>query len=192
MTPDPGSWVKDALDFIRSKSSIKPLIAVFIISVFAIFARKWMEKIGMIVWIDRFWPWLVVCCTFSGLMLVISAGEHFGEPIVKRYRAKRRIETYFRTLSIEEITILQKYAESGKKTLRFRFDLGAVQNLVNAGILYRSGPLISRLDGQDCTVTSLAWPHMQRERFQKHLDRLTARQIKARQASIDERSNQKP
>jgi hypothetical protein len=193
MPTDPGSWVKTILDFIKSKTSIKPLIAIFILTGTAVFLHRWMKIIGMMIWVDRFWPWLVVCCAFSGLILIISAGEHFGGPIVRRRRAKKRIDIYFKTLlTIEDISILQRYSESGRKTVKFHPANGAVQNLVNAGILYWSGNMYSRLHGQDVTVMPLAWPHVKRENFQKHLDRLTAQQKKDRQASIDDRSNQKP
>lgn len=181
-----GSWVKDLLDFVRSKSSIRPLIALFIISCIAVTApRQWIEKIGVALWVSKLWPWLVLICLFSGLMLLIYAVEHLGGPIVKRHRIKRHIKRYFDSLSVDDIGVLQRYVESGKKTERFHPASGTVQNLVNAGILYWSGNLVSKLTGQDCTITPLAEPYLRGNKFQKHLDRLTSRQQKDRQDSID-------
>ena len=75
MSDDPsGGWVRDVLDFIRSSSSTKVFIAVFLISGCAVtLPHTWREKIGIAMWVNAFWPWLVVICAFSGLMLILSA-----------------------------------------------------------------------------------------------------------------------
>ena len=182
-------FVKWFLEFIKSKAAIKVFIVVFLISAFALsLPMVWLERIGMSFWVVRLWPWLVGTCVFSGLWLGVSLIDHFGRPVVRRLVARHRIRAYLDTLSIDEFCILAKYAEADRKTLYFHPADGAVQNLVNAGVLYWSSNLAGRTRGRACTVEPLAWLYLHGPAFRQLSERLIGRDLEARRKLMDERS----
>jgi Super-infection exclusion protein B len=162
MSDPSGGWVRDVLDFIKSSSSIKVTIAVFLVSGFCLaFPFTSREQIGIAMWVYTWRPWLFVACLFSGVISVLTAAQYFGAPVLSKRRTKRRIERYCETLSIDEIPILLQYSD-GKKTYWFYPNDGAVQHLVQQGILYCTSN--ARYPGEVCgyTITNDAEPYVRK------------------------------
>jgi hypothetical protein len=185
------SWIKPILDVLESKTSAKVLGAIFVITlVLLCLPTTWKDRIYMTPFVSWLWPWIVIICAFCGLMLLFTAIDLLGGPKIRRCQTKRRIDKYLNTVSRDEIVKLVSYGEA--KTQRFYASDGAVQNLVKQGILYQSATSPGAGLLYSFTVTVEAEPFLRRDAFQKRLDQITKRQLKDRQASTDDRSNQKP
>jgi hypothetical protein len=84
-------------------------------------------------------------------------------------RHKRYLLKYLETeLSADEVLLLQRYAESGKKTRYIDPASGAANNLVRAGVLYVPSAQCNVLAGCSYTLTREAAPLvLDRGRFQE-------------------------
>lgn len=200
------SWVKPLLEVLESKTSVKVLGAVFVITLAALrLPRSWKDQIYMTPWVSWLWPWLVVICAFCGLMLLFIGIDHFiiaprsahRTARIKSDPAKKGIETYFKNLSRDEIEKLSQYAEGNYTSRSFFPNDGIVHGLIHKGILYEaSNKSVTLFPGAQpmfpYNVTDLAAPYLRKERFQQIVNEITKREQEARQASTGDRSGQKP
>jgi hypothetical protein len=68
------AWIKPFLEVLESRTSVKILGALFVISLTALcLPRSWKDRVYMTPWVSWLWPWLVVTCAFCGLMLLFTA-----------------------------------------------------------------------------------------------------------------------
>lgn len=182
------SWIKPLLEVIESKTSVKVLGAVFVITLAALCVpRSWEDRIYMTPWVSWLWPWLVVTCAFCGLILLFTMMDVVVSPRMQKHKTAKRIEQYLEYLPIDEIQVLQQYSDGRKSSDFYPYQSG-VQNLVKEGILYCSYDPRGSGGMHIYTVTSEASPFLRRGEFQKILDRITKRDQKTRQASIDAQS----
>lgn len=196
------SWIKPLLEVLESKTSVKVLGAVFVISLVLLsLSRSWKDRIYMTPLVSWLWPWLVVTCAFCGLMLIFTGMDVLwitparARGIARREvrLAKKEIEEYLENLSRDEIAILSRYAEGNYNSRELSAD-GVVQGLIDKKILYRTSGTTygSSYGSADFNITKYAAPYLRKERFQQILVRITKREQEARQASIDAQSSQKP
>jgi amino acid transporter len=185
-------WIKPLLEVLESKTSVKVLGAVFVITLIALcLPRSWKDRVYMTPWVSWLWPWLVVVCALCGLILLFTVIDVLASPRLLKRKTAKRINQYLEYLPIDEIQVLQQYSDGRKSNDFYPYQSG-VQNLVKEGILYCSYDPRGSGGMGIYTITSEASSFLRRGEFQKILDRITKRDQEARQASIDDRSSQKP
>jgi hypothetical protein len=102
-------------------------------------------------------------CGYFGL-------EHGGIVVRKRWQrsqSEKRIRLHFEHLPFDQSEVLRRYIESGKSSISFQSDNGAVRDLERRGILYRSSNEGTMFEGFPYTITPIAEPFLRREEFQK-------------------------
>jgi hypothetical protein len=142
---------------------------VFICSVFLFTPLLYLRYFGLDVWAIRFRPYFAVGFLASSFLLLGHTGRYFNDTVIFRWRHKRDLLKYLETeLSADEVLLLQRYAESGKKTQYIDPASGAANNLVRAGVLYVPSAQYNVLAGCSYTLTREAAPLvLDRGRFQK-------------------------
>ena len=128
----------------------------------------------------------------SSFLVVSWVVSYFGKPIIQAYQENRRLKKCFEHLGMDEILCLQGFCETGNTSVRLDPNEGAVQRLIQQKIIFVSGRILGMDDCCAHSLTKYAAPFLERYRFQKLLDKITKRQLEARQESIDDRSTQKP
>ena len=125
----------------------------------------YLKYFGLDGWAVRFRPYFAMVFLVSAILLIGQTIQY----LYKDWHHKRRIRNYLQNeLSQDEVMILLRYAESGRKTQYFDPASGAVNNLARNGILHTPAPLYSRLKGLAFTLTRAAAPVvLDRKRFQK-------------------------
>jgi len=138
---------------------------VFVCSVFLFVPLSYLKYFGLDAWAIRFRPYFAVGFLVSVFLLVGQMGQYF----YKGWQYHRKIRKYLETeLSADEVLVLLRYSESGKKTQYFDPASGAVNNLARNGILYTPSTQYNMLKGCPYTLTRAAAPHvLNRNRFQK-------------------------
>jgi hypothetical protein len=171
----PAELIRALREVIDSKTSVKIVGAVFVITLAALFfPGRWTDYVNITPWVNWLWPWLIVTCAFCGLFLLFTAIDVLGSPIFQRRRVHKRIESYLENMSADESQILGQYT-GGHKTEYFHLSDGVVQNLVKQGILYQSGYHPDGSFRYAFTVTVEAEPHFRGDAFQKLVDRFSKR-----------------
>lgn len=129
----------------------------------------YLRYFGLDVWAIHLRPYFAVGFFVSAFLLGGKTGQYVHRATVSHWLYKRRILQYLETeLSADEVLVLQKYAESGRKTQYFDPASGAVNNLAGNGILYTPSRQYNVLKGCAYTLTRAAAPYvLDRERFQK-------------------------
>jgi hypothetical protein len=141
---------------------------VFVCSVFLFVPLRYLKYFGLDAWATHYRPYFGVVFLASSFLLLVSIGQHISKTVVVRRVEKRRVENYLKSLSRDEVLILQRYSESGTKTQYFHPANGAVNNLVQHRILYQSAGIYSVLKGLAYSLMPVAVPFvLNRNRFQK-------------------------
>ena len=106
---------------------------VFVCSVLLFVPLLYLKYFGLDAWAIRFRPYFAVGFLISAFLL----GGQIWQYFYKGWRYRRKIRKYLETeLSMDEVLLLQRYAESGKKTQYIDPASGAANNLARNGILY--------------------------------------------------------
>jgi len=82
-------------------------------------------------------------------------------------QTKEQIRRHFEHLPFDQVEVLRQYTGSGKSTVKFQPDNGAVRDLVRRGVLYPSSNQGTLFDGFPYTITPIAEDFLRREEFQK-------------------------
>ena len=142
---------------------------VFICFVFLFTPLLYLKYFGLDVWAIRFRPYFSAGFLVFGFLLVGRIGQYFYNTAIFRWRYKQNLLKYLETeLSIDEVLLLQKYSESGKKTQYFDSSSGVANNLIRAGVLYVASAEYIPVQGCPFTLTREAAPIvLNRDRFQR-------------------------
>lgn len=142
---------------------------VFVCSVFLFFPPFYLKYFALDTWAIRFRPYFAVGFLASSFLLLGHAGKYFNDTFIFRWRHKRNLLKYLETeLSADEVMLLSRYAESGKKTQYLDPTNGVANNLVRALVLYVPSAEYIRTQGAPYTLTRAAAPLvLDRDRFQK-------------------------
>jgi hypothetical protein len=138
---------------------------LFVCSVFLFVPILYLKYFGLDAWAIHFRPYFAVVFLVSAFLLVGRLGQY----LYKGWQYHRKIRKYLETeLSADEVLVLQRYSESGKKTQYLDPVSGAVNNLALNGILYTPSPRYRITQGCPYTLTRAAAPLvLDRNRFQK-------------------------
>jgi hypothetical protein len=88
---------------------------------------------------------------------------------IRSHRHKHGIRKYIENAPTDQMSILITYAQSQKSSLMFQPTNGAVCDLEQRGILYRSSPLGNRMSGFPYSIHPDAQIFLRRRTFQKIL-----------------------
>jgi hypothetical protein len=138
---------------------------VLICAVFLFVPGAYLKYFGLDGWAVHYRPYFAAVFLVSFTLLSGQTIQYF----YRDWHHKRRIRTYLQNeLSQDEVMILLRYTESGRKTQYFDPASGAVNNLARNGILHTPAPLYNKLKGVAFTLTRAAAPLvLDRKRFQK-------------------------
>jgi hypothetical protein len=138
---------------------------VFVCSVFLFAPLSYLKYFGLDAWAIRFRPYFAVGFLVFSFLLAGQLWQYF----YKGWQYHRKIRKYLETeLSADEMMLLLRYAESGKKTQYIDPASGAANNLAGNGILYTPSPQYNVLKGCPYTLTRAAAPLvLDRDRFQE-------------------------
>lgn len=155
-------WILEHL----SPLYLSTLVSICSVLLFA--PLLYLKYFGLDIWAIRFRPYFAVGFLVSSFLLVGHIGKHFNDTVIFRWRHKQGLLKYLEELSADEVFLLQRYAESGKKTQYIDPASGAANNLVRAGVLYVPSAQYNVLAGCSYTLTREAAPLvLNRDRFQK-------------------------
>lgn len=126
---------------------------------------RYLKYFGLDGWAAHYRPYFAVVFFVSSFLLIGRATQHF----YRDWHYRRRVRKYLQTeLSADEVLVLMRYSESGKKTQYFDPASGAVNNLARNGILHTPAPQYNVLKGCAFTLTRAAAPVvLDRRRFQR-------------------------
>lgn len=120
----------------------------------------------------KYRPGIAIVFFCAAFLWLTHAGEYFGRPFFERWRDRRQIKACLDTLGMDEILVLQQFVTAGKNSMKFSPQNGSVERLVHGGILYRSTSIGNAFEWA-YSITPLALPYLERERFQKQILKLS-------------------
>jgi len=172
------TWLKDAAEVLVKAAdkyfAFRYFFMVFIICATVVFAANpVLHWLGLPL-VPPFWR---MCTVILGLSAVCGSAYFPVETGCKRLYSQRElreqkegIRRHLLNLPTDQKAVLMRYAESGKSSLHFNLYDGAVRDLANRGILYRSSEAgHGGLYTFPYTLTPIACEFMTRAEFQKIL-----------------------
>jgi hypothetical protein len=160
-------WIGDHL----SPIYLFPLAAI---SGFLVFAPiNWLAYFGL-EQLARSYRGIFSIAFFAATILLMGHAASAAGQKLKKVLSVRKLRRFVRTnlenLGVDEVSVLQQYAESQKASIHFSPANGAVQGLIDKAILYRPSQQM-RPDGYVAhNLTSEARKYMRHDRFQEILD----------------------
>jgi superinfection exclusion protein B len=141
-SPSGSSWFKDFWDILKSRASIRPMIATGFVSGLAIFLpSSLLERMGASGWIKDHWPWILIIFSFCTAMLLIHAIEAMAKPIIETHKVKKRLAC----LTDDERKILLRFraSDANLSTLMMWPHENGIGTLIEDNILFLASPSLS-------------------------------------------------
>ena len=135
MPEDNGGWLKDVWHILKSKASIRPMLAVVIIGLpLVLNLSDILEKLKLTNFVTTYWPWIFLAFAFSVVMLLIHGVEALARPIIADCRIKAR----FHSLANDEKRIVNHFCGSGVNTAMMWSHEPGVGTLLADGLLFEA------------------------------------------------------
>jgi Super-infection exclusion protein B len=161
--PDFLAWVKAVFEWIKSPKRV--LIAWIVLGAVLVAPNSWLDVFHATAWVAGHNALLGLFFLICTVTLLVEA---VWEP-AKRVANKRHIRKRIETLSADQYSLLAEFVAKSKSTLYFQPQNGAVRDLENKGILYRSSEIGSAERGFPYTITTEAAKFLEPKTFQKIL-----------------------
>jgi len=124
----------------------------------------YLKYFGLDAWAIHFRPYFAVGFFVFSFLFV----GKIGQPFFRGWQHRRKVLRYLMELSADEVMVLLRYSESGKRTQYFDPASGAVNNLARNGVLYTPSTIYRMSKGCPYTLTKAAAPLvLDRKQFQK-------------------------
>jgi len=114
-------------------------------------------------------PWISLSFIVTAAFLIIEK--------VGFVRHQWVVRSHLENIGTDQINVLLRYVESGKSSISWPISSGAVRDLENKGILYRSSELGNITDGWSYSVAPAAVKFLRPKAFQKLLLKASRKQI---------------
>lgn len=163
-------WIADLFHWL---GHYRPRYAVMVSGVTALLlfsSTKTLARFGLDAFVHDHKAAISLIFVAATVLLLTYPLEYAGKATIGAFRAggsRHKIKSVFYNLGSDEITVLTKYAESGKSSVRFPLTNGAVHSLVNKGVLYRPQPQTTAYGEIAYNIVPLAVPHLRYDKFQK-------------------------
>jgi hypothetical protein len=139
-------WLKDAWEILRSKTSIRPMIAATLVfGAVIVLPRSILEAMRLYPTIEKWWPWIVLVFAFSIVMILIHAVEAGARPIIAAHRMKKRLDS----MTDDERGIIGRFRgpNQNANTMMMWPHEGGVGTLLADGVLFQASANLDNPNG---------------------------------------------